>query len=301
VKRTGGYFEQVDTYSLTIKRRCELLGIGRWIAYQKPNKQDPAKLEIEELLMRRIDHWHTLMPYVGTRKLKKLLREKDGLKAGRKLIKRLMDKMGIYAIYPKPNLSKPGKEHKRFPYLLKNKNITFPNQVWAVDLSYIPMKRGHMYLTAIIDWHSRFIVGWELSDTLDATPVVEALCRAMDRHGIPGTVNSDQGPQFTSDSYISLLKDRGVRQSMDGKARWVDNVIVERWFRSLKTEYVYINDYTSPRELRLGIGEYVEVYNTLRPHESYDYDTPAAVYYESFSATKDEMIEAGKTVMKEAS
>jgi putative transposase len=195
-----------------------------------------------------------------------------------------MDEMGIYAIYPKPNLSKPGKEHKRFPYLLKNKSILFPNQVWAIDITYIPMKHGHMYLTAIIDWYSRFIVGWALSDTLDTSPVIEALTLAMKQYGTPCIINSDQGSQFTSDAYIKLLAENGIRQSMDGKARWVDNVIIERWFRSLKTEYVYINDYASPRELRSGIDGYVLDYNTLRPHQSLDQETPAAEYHKPFSS-----------------
>jgi putative transposase len=225
-----------------------------------------------------------MMPYVGVRKLRKLLRDNDKLVAGRKLIKRLMDEMGIYVIYPKPNLSKPGKEHKKFPYLLRNKGIDFPNQVWALDITYIPMKYGHMYLTAIIDWHSRFIVGWALADTLDTVPVIDALSQAIERYGIPSIINSDQGSQFTSDAYINALKANGIRQSMDGKARWVDNVIIERWFRSLKTERVYINDYASPRELRTGIDEYVKEYNGIRPHESLSYDTPAAVYNSSFAS-----------------
>ena len=206
--------------------------------------------------------------------------------AGRKRIKRLMDEMGIYAIYPKPNLSKPCKEHKRFPYLLKNKSILFPNQVWAIDITYIPMKHGHMYLTAIIDWHSRFVVGWTLSDTLDAAPVVEALKDAVEQYGVPSIINSDQGSQFTSDAYINHLVANGIRQSMDGKARWIDNVIVERWFRSLKVECVYINDYTSPRDLRAGIEGYVRDYNCLRPHQSLDQETPAAVYQSPFSASE---------------
>jgi putative transposase len=281
--RTGGRFDCVEDYGLTVTRRCELLSIGRWEAYQKPHEPDPAAIAREELLKRRIDHWHTKMPYVGTRKLRKLLRDEDCLAAGRKLIKRLMDEMGIYVIYPKPNLSKPGKEHKRFPYLLRNKSIVFPNQVWAVDITYIPMKNGHMYLTAIIDWHSRFIVGWALSDTLDTAPVIDALAGAMERYGIPGIINSDQGPQFTSDAYIKLLSDSGIRQSMDGKARWVDNVIIERWFRSLKTERVYINDYSTPRELRNGIEEYVSEYNDVRPHQNQEYETPWAVYRSAFS------------------
>jgi len=256
-------------------------------AYQKPSIPDPKKIEQEEILRRRIDFWHTRMPFAGTRKLKKLLWEQDKLFAGRKLIKRLMGEMGIYPVYPKPRLSKPGKEHKRFPYLLRNKSIVFPNQVWALDITYIPMKLGHMYLTAIIDWHSRFIVGWALSDTLDTAPVVEALTRAMDRYGIPGIVNSDQGSQFTSDVFVNLLKNCNILQSMDGKARWIDNVIIERWFRSLKVEYVYINDYASPRELRAGVEEYVREYNTIRPHQGIGYKTPADVYYASFAISDD--------------
>jgi len=191
--------------------------------------------------------------------------------------------MGIYAIYPKPNLSKPGKEHKKFPYLLRNKSINFPNQVWAIDITYIPMKQGHMYLTAIIDWYSRLIVGWALSDTLDTAPVLDALAKAMDLYGIPCIINSDQGSQFTSEAYIDALSVKGIRQSMDGKARWVDNVIIERWFRSLKTEYVYINEYASPRELRAGINDYIEGYNNIRPHEGLGYETPAAVYNAPFA------------------
>lgn len=240
-------------------------------------------MHYEELLKRRIDYWHTKLPCSGVRKLRKLLRDKDNFIAGRKLVKRLMDEMGIYVIYPKPNLSKPGKNHKQFPYLIKNKNICFTNQVWAVDITYIPMRSGHMYMTAIIDWYSRFIVGWALSDTLDAAPVIEALTTAMDKYGIPCIINSDQGSQFVSHAYISLLEAMGVRQSMDGKARWIDNVIIERWFRSLKTEYVYINDYTSPRKLRTGIDEYINDYNNIRPHESWDYETPAAIFSSVFA------------------
>lgn len=266
-----------------MKRRCELLGIGRWEAYRKPYEPDPMDVEWEEMLKRRIDYWHTKLPYAGTRRMKALLHRQDGLVAGRKLIKRLMEEMGIYAVYPKPKLSKPGKEHKHFPYLLKNKSIAFPNQVWAIDITYVPMKQGHMYLTAIIDWYSRFIVGWALSDTLDTAPVIEALTQAIEQYGIPGIINTDQGSQFTSEAYINLLNAGGIRQSMDGRARWVDNVIIERWFRSLKTEYVYINDYDSPRELRAGIKAYVQDYNGIRPHQSQDYDTPAAVYFLSFS------------------
>jgi len=266
-----------------VRRRCQLLGIGRWTAYQKPREPISAKQAWEEQIKKRIDYWHTILPCAGVRKLRKLLQDEDSLYVGRKLIRRLMDEMGVRTIYPKPNLSKPGKEHKKFPYLLKNKTIDFPNQVWAIDITYVPMKKGHMYLTAIIDWYSRFIVGWVLSDTLDTAPVIEALTRAMKQYGTPSIINTDQGGQFTSDAYINLLKANGIHQSMDGKARWVDNVIIERWFRSLKTEYVYINDYVSPRELRAGIEAYIRDYNTIRPHQSWGYETPSTVYHSSFS------------------
>ena len=261
-----------------------MLGIERWKAYQKPPRVNQAALEREEEIKRMIDYWHTRLPCCGVRKLRILLRENDGLVAGRKLIRRLMNEMGIYVIYPKPSLSKPGKEHKKFPYLLKNKSINFCNQVWALDITYIPMKHGHMYLIAIIDWYSRLIVGWALSDTLDTAPVIEAVRLAIKQYGIPCIINSDQGSQFTSDAYINLLKDNNIRQSMDGKARWVDNVVIERWFRSLKTECIYINEYNSPRELRAGIEEYVREYNGLRPHQNLDYKTPAAIYHSMFPA-----------------
>lgn len=193
-----------------------------------------------------------------------------------------MTELGIRAVYPKPNLSKPAVGQQKMPYLLKNKTIFLPNQVWAIDITYIPLRRGHMYLTAIIDWYSRFIVGWALSDTLETTVVLQAVSDAIERYGTPAIINSDQGSQFTSIDYQQLLKQHGIRQSMDGKARWVDNVVIERWFRSLKVEYVYINEYTSPRELRHGIIKYVDEYNLLRPHQSHDYETPARVYTATF-------------------
>ena len=186
--------------------------------------------------------------------------------------------MGIYAVYPKPNLSKRGKEFKKFPYLLKNKAIFLPNQVWAVDITYIKMGKKHMYLTAIIDWYSRFIVGWALSDALDTAPVLEAVQSAILTYGTPAIINSDQGSQFTSSDYIEYLASQGICQSMDGKARWVDNVLIERWFRSLKCECIYINEFESPRALRLGIAAYINEYNHERPHSTHDGDYPAEVY-----------------------
>lgn len=251
--------------------------------YYKAKKPTVEALAHEEHIKVRLDYWHTKSPCSGTRKLRRLLYEHDGLEVGRKLVKRYMDELGIYAIYPKPNLSKADKGHK-LPYLLKNKAIFLPNQVWAIDITYIPMSHGHMYLTAVIDWYSRFVVGWALSDTLDTAPVLEAVKDAIARYGVPSIINSDQGSQFTSAAYTDFLKAQGVRQSMDGKARWVDNVIIERWFRSLKTEYIYINEYTSPKALRIGIRAYIEDYNALRPHQAHSYETPATVFRGMFAA-----------------
>ena len=170
------------------------------------------------------------------------------------------------------------KNSLKFPYLLKNLKIDRPNQVWSIDITYIKMGRSHMYLTAIIDWYSRFIVGYELSDTLDTAPVLAAVTNAMEQYGNPEIINSDQGSQFTSNDYIEFLKAKNIRQSMDGKARWVDNVVIERWFRSLKTELIYINEYSNPRELRQQIGSYIKDYNNERPHQALGYQLPVRVY-----------------------
>jgi len=249
--------------------------------YYKSAEKSAAQLAHEEAMRVAIDRWHTAMPYLGCRRLVVKL-DGDGLRTNRKEVKRFMDEMGRYAIFPKPNLSKRNKEHKIYPYLLRNKPIFLPNQVWAVDITYIKMKHGHMYMTAIIDWYSRFLVGWALSDTLDTAPVLQAVTKAIEQYGTPAIINSDQGSQFTSDDYTSFLKERGIRQSMDGKARWIDNVIIERWFRSLKWDDVYINEYNSPKELRRGIGAYIDDYNYRRPHQSLDYKTPVEVYNGNF-------------------
>ena len=268
---------------LSIERQCELLGLNKSSFYYRPVEKSPDQLQREDVIRAAIDRWHTKMPYLGCRRLVVKLTD-EGLKTNRKEIKRFMDEMGIYAIYPKPNLSRRNKQHKIYPYLLRNKPIFLPNQVWAIDITYIKMKNGHMYLTAIIDWHSRFIVGWALSDTLDTSPVLDAMKKAIEEYGTPGIANSDQGSQFTSEEYTIFLKEQGIRQSMDGKARWIDNVIIERWFRSLKWDDIYINEYNSPRELRRGIAAYVRDYNKLRPHQSLDYRTPAEAYNSTFQA-----------------
>ncbi len=268
---------------LTIERQCELLELSISTYYYKPVQKSAQQIEDDEVIRNAIDRWHTAMPYLGCRKLVSKLAE-ENIKTHRKQVRRLMAEMGIYAVYPKPNLSKRNKKHKIYPYLLRNKEIFLPNQVWAVDITYIKINRGHMYLTAIIDWHSRFIVGWRLSDTLDTAPVLQAVEEAISQYGTPAIINSDQGSQFTSEEYTSFLKSNGIMQSMDGKARWVDNVVIERWFRSLKYEDIYINEYNSPKELRRGIAAYVEDYNHKRPHQSLSNAMPAHIHRASFQA-----------------
>ena len=267
---------------LSVRRQCELLGINRSNIYYKPVEPDEACRRMDEEVMDRIDYWHTKCPYFGSRKILDKLR-REGYDIGRKKIRRLMCDMGITAIYPKINLSKRNFKEAIVPYLLRNYTVNFPNQVWSIDITYIPMRRGHMYLTAIIDWCSRKIVGHHLSDTLDTGEVLRTVREAVAKNGIPSILNSDQGSQFTSDEYKQLLRKLGIRQSMDGKSRWADNIMIERWFRSLKTEAIYPNEYTSPRELRQLINSYVKDYNTIRPHEALDYKVPDEAYYGVFA------------------
>ena len=271
---------------LSVRRQCELLGLSRSKVYYKTVTPDEKRCQEEERIMGRIDYWHTVMPYLGSRRIVTMLRQ-DGFSVGRKLVQRLMREMGIYVVYPKPNLSKRNFKESIVPYLLKNKTVSAPNQVWSIDITYIKMGRTHMYLTAIIDWYSRMIVGWELSDTLDTFYIMKAVRKAVGQYGVPGILNSDQGSQFTSNEYKALLKSLHITQSMDGKSRWADNIMIERWFRSLKTEEIYPNEYNSPRELRQAIGSYIETYNTLRPHSALGNLTPARIFHHSTSSPAD--------------
>ena len=265
-----------------MRRQCELLGITRSTVYYEAKQPDEAALRLKEEIMSRIDYWHTALPCMGTRKLAVKLRT-EGYAVGRKLVRAYMQEMGIHAVYPKPNLSKRNFKESIVPYLLRNKVISFPNQAWSIDITYIKMQHGHMYLTAIIDWFSRKIMGWELSDTLETAPVLNAVRTAVEHFGTPAILNSDQGSQFTDKDYKALLKSLDIRQSMDGKSRWADNIMIERWFRSLKTELIYVNEFRSPRELRQAIRQYVNDYNTLRPHEALDYETPEGAYLACFA------------------
>ena len=266
-----------------MRRQCQLLGITRSTVYYEPKQPDEEALRQKEDIMARIDYWHTKLPCMGTRKLAVKLRG-EGYGVGRKLVRSYMQEMGIHAVYPKQNLSKRNFKEAIVPYLLRNKVISFPNQAWSIDITYIKMAHSHMYLTAIIDWFSRKIVGWELSDTLETAPVLDAVQAAVERFGTPAILNSDQGSQFTSAEYKALLLSLSIRQSMDGKSRWADNIMIERWFRSLKTELIYVNEFLSPRQLRQAIRQYVYDYNTLRPHEALDYATPEQTYLACFAS-----------------
>jgi putative transposase len=268
---------------LSVRRQCELLGVTRSRIYHTPKPPNEEAVERKERVMALIDYWHTENPAWGARKIRVLLRN-DGYYVSRKTVQKYMRQMAIYPIYPGPNLSKRKYKEGILPYLLRGYVAQFPNQVWSIDITYIRMKRHHMYLTAIIDWYSRKIVGWRLSDTLETAPVLKTVREAVERNGVPAIINSDQGSQFTSDDYKSLLKSLHIRQSMDGKSRWADNIMIERWFRSLKTEKIYIEEYATERELRACIDGFIDQYNNVRPHESLDNATPASVYAASFAA-----------------
>ena len=271
-----------------MRRQCELLGVTRSQVYYEPKEPDQAAVERKEAIMARIDYWHTKMPALGARRLRAKLDDKDGYSLSRKTVRKYMEEMGICAVYPKPNLSKRNFKEGIVPYLLRNYVAQFPNQVWSIDITYIKMYKSHMYLTAIIDWHSRKIVGWRLSDTLSTQPVLEAVREAVEQFGVPGILNSDQGSQFTSEDYRQLLQELHIRQSMDGKGRWADNIMIERWFRSLKTEEIYPKEYRSPKELRKALTEYINLYNQERPHQSLDNATPDKVFYACFASVTGE-------------
>ena len=269
---------------LSVRRQCELLGVNRSGLYYKAKEQNEASRLLREEIMAKIDYWHTKMPAIGSRKIMILL-QREGYGVGRKYVQNCMRQMGITAVYPKANLSKRNFKESVVPYLLRNYPVQFPNQVWSVDITYIKMYHSHMYLTAVIDWFSRKIVGWNLSDTLDTVSALAAVKDAVATYGVPAILNSDQGSQFTSEEYKAYLKGQHIRQSMDGKSRWADNIMIERWFRTLKTEKIYINEYRSPKELRKDIADFIREYNDVRPHEALAYTTPSALFAACFVAT----------------
>ncbi|HDY8067454.1 TPA: IS3 family transposase [Vibrio vulnificus] len=264
----------VKSTPLPIKRQCELLNIARSTAYYQP-----IGLSVEEIELRRIiDEIHLQYPFMGSRRVRTELAKK-GHNVNRKRVIRIMRDMGIGAIYPKPKTTLANKAHKVYPYLLRNVEVTYPNQAWAIDITYIPMAKGFLYLVAIIDWYSRKVLSWRLSNTMDTSFCIEALEEALKHYGPPDIFNSDQGSQFTSSEFTQKLTDHGVRISMDGKGRWVDNVFIERLWRSLKYEEVYLKAYTTPREAELEIGNYMVFYNEERNHQGLNDLTPDEAYF----------------------
>jgi putative transposase len=267
----------VDHPRISVRRQCDLLGMSRSGFYYEPAEPSSENL----LLMRLLDEQYTHMPYYGVRRMHAWL-DTVGHAVNIKRVRRLLRKMGLEAIYPKPNLSFNGTEHRRYPYLLHDVPILRENQVWSADITYIRLRGGFVYLVAILDWYSRYVLAWELSNTLDAGFCVEALDAAL-RRGQPDIFNTDQGVQFTSADFVGRLKKADVRISMDGKGRCFDNIFVERLWRSVKYEEVYLHDYASVGQARAGLGRYFTIYNEERLHQSLSYQTPAHVYWRGSS------------------
>ena len=261
-------------HELSVVRQCELLDISRSSAYYSPVQADEYELE----LMGLVDKQYLLTPFYGSRKMAVWLRG-QGHQVNRKRVQRLMRRMGIEAIYRRPRTTMPDSGHEVYPYLLRGLEIDRVNQVWAADITYIPMVHGFMYLVCVMDWHSRYVLSWRLSNTLEADSCVDALEEALSR-GLPGVFNTDQGSQFTSEAFTSVLVAHGVRISMDSVGSYMDNVFVERLWRSVKYEEVYLKAYESVAEARAGIGAYLRFYNSERPHQTLDYRTPAQVFEE---------------------
>ncbi len=260
---------------LSIRRCCDLLGVNRSTLYYK---EKPADIDDIDLLNVIRDIWERY-PFFGYRRITKELRNNHQIKVNRKRVQRLMAWGGIQAIHPGPNTSKRNKLHAVHKYLLRDIEITRPNQAWMVDITYLRMPSGFVYLVALIDVYSRYIVGWALSNTLETDFCIDALKSGME-FGMPEIVNSDQGSQFTSDDWIDFLREWDIKISMTGKGRCTDNIYIERFWRSFKREEFYLNDYESVKELKKAIGAYIEFYNKRRWHQSLDYKTPAAVYFE---------------------
>lgn len=261
-------------HALPLVAQARQLGISRGSIYYRPRPVSHADLAI----MRRIDELHLLYPFAGSRMLRDLLRQ-EGMFVGRLHVATLMKRMGLEALYRRPNTSKPAPGHKVYPYLLRKLAVTRPNQVWATDITYVPMARGFVYLVAIIDWFTRRVLAWRVSISLAAEFCIEALEEALARHGKPAIFNSDQGSQFTSTAFTAVLLRQKIAISMDGKGCWRDNVFVERLWRSVKYEEVYLNAYASVPEARAGIGRYIAFYNTVRPHSALGGRTPDQIYF----------------------
>jgi putative transposase len=262
------------SHDLPITRQARVLNVSRGSVYYLPRPASAADLA----LMRRMDELHLDFPFAGSRMLRDLLTA-EGFQTGRRHVSTLMKRMRIQAVYRKPNTSKPAPGHRIYPYLLRNLPVTRPNQVWAMDLTYVPMARGFVYLAAVIDWFSRRVLSWRLSITMEAGFCVEAVEEALARHGKPEIFNTDQGSQFTSTAFTGLLTDNAIAISMDGRGAWRDNVFVERLWRSVKYEEIYLKAYDTVAEARKSLASYFGFYNSRRPHSSLDRQTPDQAYF----------------------
>jgi putative transposase len=262
-------------HDLALTKQAALLGISRGSVYY-----EPAPVSAEDLaLMRRLDELHLEFPFSGARMLRDLLAA-EGSKVGRRRITTLMQRMGIAAIYCRPSTTKPAPGHRIYPYLLRGLTINRPNQVWATDITYIPMARGFVYLAAVMDWFARRILAWRLSNTLEASFCIDAVEKALAKYGCPQIFNTDQGSQFTSADFTSVPSRNAIAISMDGKGAWRDNVFVERFWRTVKYEEVYLRAYDSVGEARQSIGRYLDFYNAKRPHTALDRRTPDQAYFD---------------------
>lgn len=261
---------------LSVVKQCKILKFNRSSLYYQCKTQESSE---NLTLMRMIDRIHTEYPFYGSRKLKCCLERAHGLKMNRKRIQRLMQRMRISALYPKPKMTQRNKEHRIYPYLLSNLAICKPNQVWSTDITYIPMKNGFIYLVAIIDWYSRRVLSYRLSNTLTTEFCIDVLEEAISRFGVPEIFNSDQGSQFTDQKWIAILKSHQIKISMDGKGAWRDNIVMERFWRSLKYEEVYLKAYESMKEAKVAIQKYMKFYNGKRFHQSLENRTPDEIYF----------------------
>jgi len=258
---------------LSLRRQCELLGLNRSTLYDQPSGESAENLH----LMRLIDEQYLRTPFYGRLRMTACLR-RQGYHVNHKRVQRLMQKMGMQAIYPKPRTSVAEKAHKKYPYLLRGLKIAQPNFVWSADITYIPMRQGFMYLVAVLDWYSRYVLSWQLSNTLDGYFCLDALQQAL-RTGRPSIFNTDQGVQFTAKEFTGFLDNSNIRISMDGRGRAMDNIFIERLWRSVKYEDIYLKDYVSIPELDAGLSAYFRFYNDERLHQSLEYRTPAEVHY----------------------
>jgi len=263
-------------HALPISRQCSALDISRSSAYREPAGVNDDDVD----LMCKLDVLHLRHPFKGSRRLRDDLWDDHGLRVNRKRVQRLMRLMGIRALHPGTRTTRPDRQHKIYPYLLRDLAIDRVNQVWCTDITYIPMRKGFLYLVAVMDWHSRKVLSWCLSNSLDTAPCIEALEDALVTHGTPDIFNTDQGCQFTSEGFTEVLKAHGIQISMDGKGRWMDNVFIERLWRSLKYEEVYLKAYDTVSQATQGIGDWMDFYNQDRRHASLDRMTPDQVYYD---------------------